>query len=213
MKCFNCGFGNPSTEEICMSCGAHLGGIAPAIPDKSLLQDRYQILKTIGRGGMGNVYQARDTTTGQIVAIKEMLDYFRAAEERTKAIQRFNQEADILASLNHPNILRVFGKITENNRHYLVMEYLEGENLTGLLARTDTPLPEEDVLDIAKPICRVLDYLHSYTPQIIYRDLKPANIIRLKTGEIKLIDFGIARFFNPIVNVTSIGTPAYAPRE
>jgi serine/threonine protein kinase len=119
----------------------------------------------------------------------------------------------LLATLEHPNILKVADKFTEKNRHYLVMEYLEGDDLEKTLARTGAPLPEEEVLDIAKQTCRILDYLHSYTPPIIYRDLKPANIIRLKTGKIKLIDFGIARFFNPIVSVTSIGTPAYAPRE
>jgi serine/threonine-protein kinase len=174
------------------------------------------IVKKLGQGGMAAVYQATDQRQyGVVWAIKEMSDSFITnAAERPEALRAFQQEATLLRSLNHPNMPKVVDVFTEGGKHYLVMEYVPGQTLGSMLeARHFQPLPEIDVVPWAVQLCDVLEYLHSQN--IIFRDLKPDNIMLTPQGQIKLIDFGIVRFFKPgkSKDTQALGTPGYAAPE
>jgi tRNA A-37 threonylcarbamoyl transferase component Bud32 len=180
-----------------------------------VLHKRYLIQRTIGQGGMGAVYQAKDTKRQTICAIKEMSLSMVPPEERDLAIQNFKIEAKILWGLNHPNLPTFSGFFSENQRYFLVMEYIDGTTLEALLERNRGPFPERRVLGWARQLCDVLEYLHSQNPPIIFRDMKPGNIMLTRDGQIKLIDFGIARFFRPTGSQDTqlLGTPGFAPPE
>ncbi len=182
---------------------------------RTLLHKRYLIQRTIGQGGMGAVYQAKDLKRQTICAIKEMSLSMVPAEERQQAIQNFKIEAKILWGLNHPNLPAFHGFFTENQRYFMVMEYIDGHTLEELLERNGAPFSERRVLGWARQLCDVLEYLHSQNPPIIFRDMKPGNIMLTRDGRIKLIDFGIARFFRPSSSQDTqlLGTPGFAPPE
>ncbi len=182
---------------------------------RTLLHKRYLIQRTVGQGGMGAVYQAKDIKRQSICAIKEMSLSMVPAEERSQAIQNFKIEAKLLWGLNHPNLPTFHGFFTENQRYFLVMEYIDGHTLEDLLERNGGPFPERRVLGWGRQLCDVLEYLHSHNPPIIYRDMKPGNIMLTRDGRIKLIDFGIARFFRTTSSQDTqlLGTPGFAPPE
>lgn len=167
------------------------------LPPQSMLHQRYVIIRQAGRGGMGVVYQAIDTQTGQRqVAIKEMGQSALGKDEVAGAIERFQREAAILGSLSHPNLPHIYETFSEQERTYFVMDYIEGKTLHQLLdERQRQPIPVTQVLHYALQLCNVLTYLHQQTPPIIFRDVKPTNIMVTPTGHIFLIDFGIARMF------------------
>lgn len=182
-------------------------------PD-TLLAGRYRITQLLGQGGMGAVYLAADTRfSAKICVIKEMLDHFNDPEQRAQATEGFNREADFLAELKHSGIPEVYDRFTEANRHYLVMEYINGVDLEQKLLDNGQPFTEQEVIAWAIQCCDVLSYLHHQKPPIIYRDMKPANVITTTWGKVSLVDFGIARFFNPVSRGTMIGTQGYAPPE
>jgi len=175
------------------------------------------VLGLIAQGGMGAVYRVTDTRLrGKIWALKEMSEKGLAPEEHLTAIQQFQQEALMLATLRHRNLPQVIDVFEEGGKHYLVMEYVEGQTLEKLMQGTGGPFPEPRVLAWAEQLCDVLAYLHAQTPPIIYRDLKPANVMEEnQTKVVKLIDFGIARFHKTgkTRDTVAIGTPGYAPPE
>ncbi|MGE0823775.1 MAG: protein kinase [Candidatus Binatia bacterium] len=180
----------------------------------TLLAGRYRIERFLAGGGMGLVYIAQDQRLAdRRCAVKEIFDRFTNPEERARAIEYFHREADTLAQLNHPAIPAIFDRFGEGNCHYLVMDFIEGANLEDELAARDGILPESRVVEIGRELCDVLSYLHSFQPPIIYRDMKPGNVILTPSGRIVLIDFGIARIFNPQGKATLIGTPGFAPPE
>jgi serine/threonine protein kinase len=180
----------------------------------AILQSRYKITKLIGQGGMGAIYLADDTRfSNRVCVIKEMLDHFTDEEQRAIATTNFLREADMLSSMHHEGIPEVYDRFSEGNRHYLVMEYIQGIDLEQRLEQATEPFDEKSVLNWAVQICDILSYLHNQKPPIIYRDMKPANLILTKTGKIYMVDFGIARFFNPIKKGTMVGTQGYAPPE
>jgi len=183
----------------------------------STLVDRYVILERIAKGGMGAIYKAMDKRLGdKIVAIKEMNAAVIASAEREQVIEAFRREAELLATLQHPNLVRVTDTFQVEAVHYMVMEYIPGKTLQKLLDESQEPYNEEQVLDWARQLCSVLFYLHSQDPPIIYRDMKPANIMIVEgTDQVKLIDFGIARFYKPGKRKDTIqfGTDGYAPPE
>ncbi len=185
------------------------------LPPRTLLGKRYLILKTLGQGGMAAVYQASDTRANRVVAIKEMSQDSLAPEELQEALKNFTAEARLLQSLNHDNLPKVYDSFSEDSRHYLAMEFIEGQTLEQRLASAHAALPEAEVLRWAAQLCSALSYLHNHKPPIIFRDLKPANIMLTPQGRIKLIDFGIARFFTPNRkrDTQALGTPGYAPPE
>ena len=182
---------------------------------RTLLNQRYVIMRTIGHGGMGAVYQARDLRRQTICAIKEMSLSMVPLEERAKAVQNFKAEAKMLAGLHHPNLPTFSDFFTEGSRHFLVMEYVDGITLDSYLERNNGPFPERRVLGWARQLCAVLTYLHSQTPAIIFRDMKPGNIMLMQNGRVKLIDLGIARFFRHASSQDTqlLGTPGFAPPE
>src|SRR5512146_2135401 len=184
------------------------------LPAGHMLDGRYRVHKVLGQGGMGRVYLANDTRlANRPVAAKEMIIGDGIAEK--KAIEDFAREARVLASLSHPGIPNVIDYFAENNRHYLVMEFVAGGDLQGMLDKLGPKgkLPETRVLRWARQMLDVLSFLHSQTPPIIYRDLKPGNIMIDKGGRAMLIDFGIARFLPPGGRGTQIGSVGYAPPE
>ena len=184
------------------------------LPVGHLLDGRYRIHKVLGQGGMGRVYLANDTRlANRPVAAKEMT-IGDGIEER-KAIEDFSREASVLAKLSHPSIPQVIDYFGEVGRHYLVMEYVAGGDLQHRLDELGPKarFPEANVLAWARQILDVLQFLHSQKPPIIYRDLKPGNIMIDQHGRAMLIDFGIARFLPPGGRGTQIGSVGYAPPE
>jgi serine/threonine protein kinase len=189
------------------------GRLAP----QSMLHQRYLIVGQAGRGGMSAVYQAVDTLSrNRHVAIKEMSQGHLDSGELAEATARFQQEAALLGSLQHPNLPRIYGGFSEYGRSYLVMEYIDGKTLLQMLKDSGgRPLPIAQVLDYAIQLCDVLTYLHSQNPPIIFRDLKPTNVMVKENGHVVLIDFGIARFFKEgqAQDTVFLGSPGYAPPE
>jgi len=178
------------------------------------LQGRYQIQRLLGGGGMGMVYLANDQRlANRPCAIKEMVDHFIDQAQRIEANEYFAREADTLAQLKHQAIPAITDRFELANRHYLVMEYVEGRNLEEELAVRGEPLPEGLVIDIARQLCDVLSYLHGLVPPIIYRDMKPSNVMLNSNGRVVLVDFGIARLFKAARKGTMIGTLGFAPPE
>jgi len=187
-----------------------LGPLQPGI----VLQQRYRIERLLGGGGMGMVYLARDQRlSDRRCAIKEMIDHFIDLQQRFEANDYFAREADTLAQLKHAAIPAITDRFDHQNRHYLVMEYIEGRNLEEELAQRGEPLPEGSVIDIARQLCDVLGYLHALKPPIIYRDVKPSNVMLAGNGRVVLVDFGIARLFQTQRKGTMIGTLGFAPPE
>src|SRR6266446_3242891 len=180
----------------------------------TVLQNRYAIEKLLGGGGMGMVYLARDQRlANRPCAIKEMVDHFIDQAQRIEANEYFAREADTLAQLKHQAIPAITDRFEIANRHYLVMEYVEGRNLEEELAIRGGPLPEGLVIDVARQLSDVLAYLHGLNPPIIYRDLKPSNVMLTGNGRVVLVDFGIARLFKAQRKGTMIGTLGFAPPE
>ena len=164
---------------------------------------------------MGAVYKAQDIKRQSVCAIKEMSLSMVPPEEQDQAVANFKAEAQMLANLKHINLPSVTGYFTEGARHFLVMEYIEGMTLDEYLEHNNAPFPERRVLGWARQLCDVLDYLHSQQPPIIFRDMKPGNIMLMRNGRVKLIDFGIARFFRHASSQDTqlLGTPGFAPPE
>jgi len=180
----------------------------------TVLQRRYQVDRLLGGGGMGMVYLARDQRlSNRPCAIKEMVDHFIDPQQRIEANEYFAREADTLAQLKHSAIPAISDRFDDQNRHYLVMEYVEGRNLEEEIALRGGPLPEGLVIDIARQLCDVLAYLHGLTPAIIYRDMKPSNVMLTGNGRVVLVDFGIARLFKAQRKGTMIGTLGFAAPE
>jgi len=180
----------------------------------TVLQGRYKISRLLGGGGMGMVYLASDQRlANRPCAIKEMVDHFIDQAQRIEANEYFAREADTLAQLKHQAIPAITDRFELANRHYLVMEYVEGRNLEEELAVRGEPLPEGLVIDIARQLCDVLVYLHGLAPPIIYRDMKPSNVMLNSNGRVVLVDFGIARLFKAARKGTMIGTLGFAPPE
>lgn len=184
----------------------------------TLLVDRYKITRRIGGGGMGSVYMAEDQNlANRPVAVKEMIEMFADESSRLKAIEDFKREAELLAKLDHPSIPTIYQYFfdTDRGRYYLVMKYIDGGDLAARQRSLGGRVDELTVTKWAIDTCDVLDYIHSQSPPIIYRDLKPANLmIDNRTNRVMLVDFGIARFVAPSQKgVTAIGTMGYAPPE
>lgn len=219
MHCPGCNNLLNNKTRFCIHCGFDLSSVpgffnSRMLPAGHLLDKRYRIIDYITSGGMANIYRVEDNRLRTVYALKEMIDNFRLPEEREDAIHRFGREAEILARLKHPSIPRVIDHFVENDRYYLVMDYIEGTDLESALEKEPGgKFAQETVREWLHQIMDVLKYIHNYDPVIIYRDLKPSNILLGKDGKIYLIDFGIARIFMPQKKGTLIGTPGYAPPE
>jgi len=181
----------------------------------TILMSRYKILGVLGGGGQGAVYQCRDLNfpdAKRLVAIKE-LHYPGDQSVRASTLTAFRREANILATLSHPAIPKIFDFFDQNNRAYLVMEYINGSDLELLMNKTKD-LPVDKIIEWAIDLCDVLHYLHSHQPEpIIFRDIKPSNIMIDSLGRVRLIDFGIAKVFVSGTKHTMIGTEGYSAPE
>ena len=176
-----------------------------------ILNNRYRIAKQIGQGGFGAVYRAWDLNLNLPCALKENFD---ASAEATR---QFAREANMLAALHHPNLPRVGDHFSiPGQGQYLVMDFVEGRDLQEIMQTTDGPLPEVQVLAWFKQVCEALEYLHTRTPPIVHRDIKPANIRIKPDGTAMLVDFGIAKFYDPSLRTTMGAravTPGFSPFE
>jgi len=234
IACSYCGTQNRSDATYCNNCGGALNGTtSPAphtpaqtgapraphgtgrLPTQSRLAGRYLILRKVGEGGMAAVYQATDTRTNDTVAIKEMSQDGLSPQEVKESLDAFRFEADTLMRLRHPNLPRVYAHFFEGARHYLVMEFIDGQTLEQRLVTAKGSIPEVEVMGWAEQLCSALTYLHTQRPPIIFRDLKPSNVMVTRAGKVKLIDFGIARVFAPgrTRDTQILGTPGFAPPE
>jgi len=186
------------------------------LPTRTILQERYEILAVQGVGGMGAVYRARDlrfSAVTKIVAVKEMTNTAPDPRLRRISIQNFEREANILASLSHLAIPKIFDFFSEGTRSYLIMEFVEGQNLERTLEEHHQPFSPEQAVEWALQICDVLNYLHNHKPPVIFRDIKPGNVMLRPDGRLMLIDFGIAKVFEHGQRGTMIGTEGYSPPE
>ncbi|NBO64086.1 MAG: serine/threonine protein kinase [Acidobacteria bacterium] len=237
--CADCGASTSAGDPFCGECGSSQGMPAPAGPETgrpiphsgpvstptgvqlmpgTLLANRYRIVRRIGGGGMGSVYLAEDhNLANRSVAVKEMIEMFADESTRQKAIEDFKREAELLARLDHPSIPTIYQYFFDQGRgrYYLVMKYIDGGDLARRQRESNGRVSELTVTRWAIEACDVLDYIHNQKPPIIYRDLKPANLmLDSRTNRLMLVDFGIARFVSPSQKgVTAIGTMGYAPPE
>jgi outer membrane protein assembly factor BamB/predicted Ser/Thr protein kinase len=189
------------------------GGLAPG----TILQQRYKILRTLAIGGMGIVYRAQDLRFEQasrLCVVKQMHYADPDPVQRDVTVQYFEREANILASLSHPAIPSIYDYFSEENRLYLVMEYIHGQDLDQIIEESPEPFSQELVVEWALQICDVLSYLHNLEPKpFVFRDLNPRNVMRDQRGRIMLIDFGIAKVYQRGQRGTVIGTAGYPPPE
>ncbi|HKJ28111.1 MAG TPA: serine/threonine-protein kinase [Anaerolineales bacterium] len=178
--------------------------------------DRYEIQEVVGVGGMGTVYRARDKNFKAIrlVAVKEMISQITDPLVRKKIYLNYERESNILATLRHQSIPRIYDYFIRNDRVYLIMEFVNGRNLDEILADVNSFFPESQVISWGIELCDVLHYLHSNKPEpIIFRDIKPSNIMITPQNHIMLVDFGIAKLFAPNEKNTMIGTQGYSPPD
>ena len=207
MKCPKCHSDNPDTSRFCSNCATALtqAGQAPPVLTKtlespayaltkgSLIAGKYRITEEIGRGGMGVVYQAEDTKLAREVAIKVLPEVFTQDPER---LARFEREARVLASLNHPNIAAIYGVEEADGKRFLVLELVEGETLAERLSRGALSL--EETLEVCRQIAEGLEGAHEKS--IIHRDLKPSNVKITPERKVKILDFGLAKAFHDQVS-------------
>ena len=180
---------------------------------ETVLQNRYRIIRLLGQGGMGAVYEAMDERLDTTVALKETL----FADERLR--KQFEREARLLARMHHPALPRVSDHFSEGEGQFLVMQFIPGDDLSQMMARKQGPFPPDQVLTWGDQLLDALDYLHTQDPQIIHRDIKPQNLKLTGRGQIILLDFGLAKgqTGGPSLVTTSASifgyTPNYAPLE
>lgn len=184
---------------------------------KTALVNRYVIQDVIGVGGMGSVYRARDLhfpNVVKLVAVKEMINNASDPLIRQTIIHNFEREANILATLNHSSIPRIYDYFSLEERSYLVLEFINGKDLEMIIEETEGFMAEEQVLVWAIELCDVLNFLHTHKPDpIIFRDMKPSNVMINQSQHVMLVDFGIAKPFQAGQKGTMIGTEGYSPPE
>lgn len=179
----------PSNGAIQLTATQEFGSDAAnsSLAPDVVLQDRYRIVRQLGRGGMGAVYEAVDERLGISVALKETLS------SEASMRKQFEHEARLLAGMQHPALPRVSDHFVEGNRAFLVMQFIGGVDLARIIAQQPGPLPREQVIAWADQLLDALIYLHSRDRQVIHRDIKPHNLKLTATGQIALLDFGLAR--------------------
>src|SRR5215471_16974066 len=187
------------------------------LPIGTVLDGKFKIVQVLGEGGMGTVYKVEQVgKPGYFRAVKELLiPPNTSSEDRKTAIERFDKEIDMLFNLKHPRIPSLILSFQEHGNYYFVMEFVPGRSLEKILEDNKGPLDEQRVIPWMMQVCEALTYIHSRTPPIILRDLKPGNIMITPDDEVQLIDFGIARRFDPNkrTNTENLGTISYASPE
>jgi eukaryotic-like serine/threonine-protein kinase len=213
LYCHSCGAANQAQAIRCFACEKSLH----ASNQEPMLKQRYRLLASVGQGGFGIVYKAEDTQCeNRLVAIKDFHIGALSSQEMLEATDAFEREVFLLADLEHSHLPRLHDYFRNAGHWYLVRDFIAGETLEEYLEKRSAGyLPWQEVLTIGIQLCNVLHYLHTQIPPIIFRDLKPANIMRTSTGHLYLIDFGIARHFKPgqARDTIALGSPGYAAPE
>jgi serine/threonine protein kinase len=201
------GWNDPSTASLSQN------SLQPLAPG-TLMRGRYRIVSQLGKGGTGFVYLVQDENfdARPLRSMKEMILHLDDRQQQVRLVN-FKREADVLETLRHTNIPRVYDSFTEFRRAYLVLEYVEGEDLKQVLDRTTGVLSPQEVGSWMIQLCTIVEYLHVHKPPIIFRDLKPSNVILTPDQRIILIDFGIATVFTADEKQTNVGTRGYAALE
>jgi len=183
----------------------------------TLLKKRYKIVRTLGRGGQGAVYLCEDMDVyKQKRAIKQLLNVKdMSREEKNLALKMFEKEGAFLSHLDHPGLPKISDKFNQDGRCYIVIDFVQGNNLEILLKNNPGFFTEEKVIEIALQLCDILDYMHTRNPPIVFRDVKPENIILTSDEKVKLIDFGTARLYDKRkkTDTIQVGTVGYAAPE
>lgn len=226
LSCTRCGTDNPERAAFCLACGFPLRATPGQVNPHSLtgllapdhiLNQRYRVVGQVGKGGFGAVYKAEDILfADRFVAVKEMGQSWLTPDEAVIATEAFKHEAQLLAGLSHPGLPHIYDQFFEGSHWYLAMDFIEGKTLDEHLRNASMKrLLVDEALELGIKLCTVLDYLHTREPPIIFRDLKPANVMLTPDGRVVLIDFGIARHFKPgqIRDTVAFGSPGYAPPE
>jgi len=232
MKCPYCATENRPEHHFCEECGAQLVAAEAAdlvtstanlatglVPGTSLQQGRYVIATALGEGGMGSVLLAKDTRLADKLTVIKVLNAESSDPEKLQEdVRNFKREAETLAHLDHPLIPDVTDHFEEGLHYYMVMDYVDGENLEDWLDRRAQAMDEHDALRYALEVLDILEYLARQQPAIVHRDIKPANIIiGTKDRHAHLVDFGIARpntvSDGKLRKTAALGTPGYAPPE
>jgi serine/threonine protein kinase len=224
--CLQCGHGLRPNAQFCQRCGHPTRAISPQryatgkLPTQSVLTggdgETYLIVELVAQGGMGAIYKAVRPSDQSVWAVKEMSESVIASEDWEKSKAAFYAEAHLLQTLQYKHLPKVIDVFESNQRHYMVMDFIEGHTLTQVLAQEGGTLTEEKVVEFGKQLCLALHYLHTHNPPIIYRDMKPDNVmVEAKTNCVKLIDFGIARRFKSgkKSDTVHLGTNGYAAPE
>jgi eukaryotic-like serine/threonine-protein kinase len=219
--CPQCKATNRNTARFCAECGAPLlvnvskqsqsgKRLTPSLNDGAVLGDRYRIERKLGRGGFGAVYKAWDNRLSKPVALKENLD------TSSEAQRQFTREATTLANISHPHLPRVIDHfIIPDQGQYLVMDFVEGEDLDTLLQRPGS-VSLVQAVDWISQVCDALEYLHTHEPPVLHRDIKPANIRVSPKGKAMLVDFGLVKISAPHLKTTMGAravTPGFSPPE
>ncbi|MHC9539132.1 MAG: protein kinase [Vulcanimicrobiota bacterium] len=180
-----------------------------------LLKERYRIVRLLGKGGLSYVYEVEDLILPKRWALKEFHPRNLSPEEMVQVREQFRREVELLSRLVHPRLPAISDSFTFNERDYMVMELIEGKTLLELIEGRAEPFPEAQVKEWTEEILDVLEYLHGQNSPVIYRDIKPQNIIISPEAGVRFIDFGIARLFNPVKEQDTIfmGTPGFSPPE
>ncbi len=214
--CASCGAKNDLADEICFACKQPLRREANEPTERQFLRNRYRLLRKVGEGGFSAVYEALDLYDEQHVAVKAVTLRGLSVQEKIDATDTYNREVSILSTVSHRTLPRIHEYFSEPECWYVVMDFIDGVTLESYLERRDSVLlPVEDVLDMGIVLCDVLHYLHQQQPAVIFRDLKPGNIMLATDGHLYLIDFGIARRFKPgqAKDTVPFGSSGYAAPE
>jgi serine/threonine protein kinase len=219
-----CGKANQLAFPRCLNCGLFLKDhSSPDWNDEKhlyhesrWLKQRYLIMRCIGMGGMGIVYEAYDSVLQRRVAVKKIRPINATPYQQIETVNAFRREAVLLAQLDHAHLPRVYDYLSARGFCYLIMELIAGMTLEAYLNNVPGKrLQISYILDLGIQLCSVLDYLHTLPSPIIFRDLKPANIMITARGKLYLIDFGIARYYKPGSHKDTLllGTSGYAAPE
>ncbi len=188
-------------------------------PD-TLLKNRYRVLRLLGRGGMGSVYLCQDdasSASDRRVAIKSLSFQQLDPAQQPRARAQFAHEGRMLAKLDHPNLVRALDAFEVEDEAYIVMSYVDGKDLATVMEQRGRSMELAEVLNISRQLLKALDYLHTQVPPIIFRDLKPRNIMLTPEGRVVLVDFGISRIIEDETQTQSylrgLGSPGFAPLE
>lgn len=233
MKCPQCGLENRDSAQFCLGCGRRLQGgdteAARAVKQpkprkvirrkksagpQTIQKGRYLVIQKLGSGGMSRVYLARDTKMDCNVVIKEMFPPKTYPEKKAYFLKKFKNEAKLLYRLRHPGIPRVTDYFAEADNYYMVMEYIEGDNIDAILKnRPNHQISAEEFFDWMNKILDIIRFLHNQKPPIFHRDIKPANFMLDNRGNVFLVDFGVAKVIAMEEAHTRIGTIGYASPE